>query len=337
MVQTVSRFIDVPVRRSEETFREAAMNGLSQSQRSLPCRFFYDEIGSVLFEQICDLPEYYPTRTERAIISAHADAMLAATGASQLTLVELGSGNSCKTRLLIEAALRRQRRLHYLPIDISGEFLRASAAMLAAEYPRLDLTAIAAEYRDALTALPTPDTPRLFLFLGGNIGNFTADEATSLLCDLRIQMRPEDRLLVGHDRIKPIALLEAAYNDAAGVTAAFNKNLLARINRELGADFDLNQWEHHAPFVPERSRIEMWLISRCDQVVTFGDNEEFAFRRGEVIHTENSHKYTPESFMQLAGAAGLTVERTWSDVDAWFSVTLLRPGVDQKIGGDMPW
>jgi dimethylhistidine N-methyltransferase len=329
--------IDVPPAHPQETLHHAVEEGLSGPLKTLPCRFFYDEIGSLLFERICQIPEYYPTRTERSILERHADAMIAAASgdAAELSVIELGSGSSCKTRLLIEAALRRQRHLHYVPIDISGSFLRSSAETLLNDYPRLSITAIAAEYRDALTALPPEDAdrPRLFLFLGSNIGNFAPCEAISLLAAIRGQMKPSDRALVGTDLVKSPTVLTAAYNDAAGVTEAFNKNLLARINRELGADFDLDRWEHRAPWVPERSRIEMWLVSQERQTVTVGAlNRRVQFEAGEGIHTENSHKFTPDSFSAIGTAADLAVARIWTDPREWFAVTLLRPTAFEASG-----
>lgn len=315
----------MPAPNDGDCLHDAVIAGLSAPRRRLPCRFFYDEAGSALFERICDLEEYYPTRTERSILHSNADAIIAAAGTHCLTLIELGSGSSAKTRLLLDAALRRQLALAYIPIDISSAFLAESADALRAEYPRLHVAPIAAEYRAALCALPAPeeDGARLFIFLGGNIGNFEWGEAASLLASLRCRMRPQDRLLVGMDRVKETAVLTAAYNDRAGVTAAFNKNLLARINRELGADFDLAGWEHDAPFRADLGRIEMWLVSTRDQTVRVGDRR-FIFHAGERIHTENSHKYTPASFGDLARTAGLCVEQAWSDPRDWFTVSLLR-------------
>ena len=326
------RFLEAP-HAAVQTLESAVLQGLTQTPKTLPCRFFYDEVGSALFEQICDLPEYYPTRTERALFDRHADAMIAAAvgGADALAMTELGSGSSCKTRLLIEAALRRQSRLAYTPIDISGDFLRASAMTLQREYPPLDVTAIAAEYSAGLHLLPPSDpaTPQLFLFLGSNIGNFERPDAVALLHEMRAKMGDDDRILIGVDRVKDVATLEAAYNDAAGVTAAFNKNLLARLNRELGADFDLDQWTHTAPFVADRARIEMWLMSDIDQTVTIpmsdGGTATFTFAPGEGIHTENSHKYTPSAFEALCAEADLHIQQVWSDEREWFSVLLLQP------------
>lgn len=318
------RFIDVPPAHPQESFENVVRTGLSQKRKSLPCRFFYDTVGSALFERICQLPEYYPTRTERAILERHAPEMLEAAG-ENIALIELGSGSSCKTRLLLDAALTRQRSLHYTPIDISRDFLRRSAQELLAEYPRLSITALAAEYHDALAVLPDQDGPRLILFLGSNIGNFEPRDAAAFLTRMRARMRPEDRILIGVDLVKEVRVLEAAYRDADGVTEAFNKNVLARINQEIDGDFDLDLWEHRAPWNADASRIEMWLVSRCDQTATIAGDDTFLFRQGEGIHTENSHKYTPESFSRLCASAGLGVQDSWRDARDWFAMFLLRP------------
>ena len=299
-------------------------------RKQLPCRFFYDEAGSELFERICDLPEYYPTRTERAILARHAHDIIhtaheAETNAP-LALIEFGSGSSYKTRLLIEAAMDQQDTTTYVPIDISGDFLHASCLSLLQDYPSLAVTGLAAEYSESLRVLPDPDGPRLFLFLGSNIGNFEQDEACAFLAGLRAAMLPNDRLLIGVDLVKDIAVLEAAYNDAAGVTGEFNKNLLRRINRELIGDFDLDGFAHHAPFVQEHARIEMHLVSKFDQTVNLNELDlRFDFAAGEIVHTENSHKYTLESFARLCAPAGLEIQARWTDENNWFAELLLRP------------
>jgi dimethylhistidine N-methyltransferase len=323
------RFVQAPpTRATDDSLAQAVLAGLSARPRTLPCRFFYDDAGSALFEQICELPEYYPTRVERGILERFADDMIdAAARGRPLTLVELGSGSSVKTRLLIEAALRGQSSLHYIPIDISGDFLRESAGSLLTDHACLAITAIAAEYEEALRLLPPSDGhPRLFLFLGSNVGNFCTGDATTLLTSIRAQMASVDRLLVGVDLVKDQAILEAAYNDRQGVTAAFNKNLLVRINREVGADFDIDLWDHLAPFQTQASRIEMWLFSRCNQTVSIPSlHADFAFHTGDGIHTENSHKYTPAGFRELCAFAGLEVEDVWTDPDHWFASFLVRP------------
>ena len=311
-------------------FCAAVAEGLSQPQKQLPCRFFYDDAGSQLFERICQLPEYYPTRTERAILRQHADGIVSAAHSSQpelpLSIVEFGSGSSDKTRLLLEAALKQQATLHYTAIDISGDFLRASCLDLLGAYPALSITGLATEYGDALRVLPETEGPRLFLFLGSNIGNFTGEEATGFLARLRAVMRREDRLLLGIDLVKDRTVLEAAYNDPAGVTAQFNKNLLRRINLELGANFRPDDFQHHAPFVEDQSRIEMRLVSALDQEVTIDAVETtYRFAAGEIVHTENSHKYTLDSAARLCQPAGLRIQSRWKDERDWFAELLLRP------------
>ncbi len=318
-------FIEIPASHPQQSFDSAVREGLSRSQKTLPCRFFYDAAGSQLFERICQLPEYYLTRTEQKILEERAPEMIAAAG-RDVALVELGSGNSCKTRILIEAALERQSRLRYTAVDISSEFLRTSALSLLAEYDRLSITAVAAEYDDAIPRLPRHDGPRLILFLGSNIGNFEPKEATRFLARILRQMQEQDRILIGVDLVKERRILEAAYNDAAGVTEAFNKNLLVRINRELGGNFAPDRWGHEAPFVEQASRIEMRLVSREPQTVFLGMSEQrFPFREGEFIHTENSHKYTLASFAAVCAGAGLGIQERWLDGRAWFAVMLLGP------------
>jgi len=325
-----------------DDLRGAALAGLGRpsGQRTLPCRFFYDAAGSDLFEQICDLPEYYPTRTERALFDRNADDIIATAAQSlarrggDLALVEFGSGSSAKTRLLMDALMARQARLHYVPIDISTEFLRESAETLLAEYgDGLRVTAIAGEYEAALPYVPNGsdgDGARLFLFLGGNIGNFAPPEATAFLSHVRAAMRPTDTLLLGAALQTGTARMESAYNDGAGVTARFNKNLLVRLNREAGSDFDLANWNHSAPYIAERGTIEMRLVSACDQTVTFGarrgdDARSFRFGAGEYIHTENSHKYTPNGLAAIWGRAGFDLAKQWTDAENLFSVSLLTP------------
>jgi L-histidine N-alpha-methyltransferase len=308
-----------------ETLCQIVDEGLSLPQKTLPCRYFYDTAGSRLFEQICRLPEYYLTRTEQAILERHAIDMLVAAG-DGLAMVEFGSGSSYKTRILMNAALARQRSLHYIPIDISTAFLRESAETLLEEYGQISVTAIAGEYRDGIEVLPAHDGPRLILFLGSNVGNFEADEAVAFLAAIRSRMEPHDRILIGVDLVKDRAILHAAYNDSRGITAEFNKNLLHRINGELGGDFHIASFEHTAPFVEERSRIEMRLVSRSAQTVRIrATDHEYAFAAGEFIHTENSHKYTVDGFAGLCSRAGLGVQEQWLDGREWFGVLLLQP------------
>ena len=324
---TASRlnFVLVAAARPQMQLKNVVAAGLNRADRQLPCCFFYDSAGSDLFEQICDLPEYYVTRTERAILDRYAPEIIEAAG-ENLAIVEYGSGSSVKTRLLLSAALERQGSLHYIPIDISGDFLRQSAEILLKDYTRLRVTAIAAEYSDAGPVVPQHDSPRLFLFLGSNIGNFDRDGAVSFLKNIREVMQPRDRILLGVDLLKDSAIIEAAYNDAQGITAKFNKNLLVRINAELDADFDLDAFAHAAPFVEEHDRIEMRLVSKKRQEVRVGAlNKTYIFAAGGFIHTENSHKHCPNQFNLLCRAAGLEIQEQWRDARDWFSVLLLRP------------
>lgn len=328
------RVIHVPCSSPADTLAGAVASGLRSREKTLPCRFFYDETGSRLFERICLLPEYYPTRTEEGILRRNASDIVAAAG-SGVSLSEFGSGSSVKTRILIEALLERQDELLYVPIDISLEFLEKSARALLEQYRGLWMTAIGSEYNDAIPYLPSHAGPRLILFLGGNIGNLDRPAAARFLRRVRSTMKPDDRLLVGFDQLKPPSIITAAYNDSAGVTAAFNKNLLARINRELGGRFDLDSFEHHAPFVEEHARVEMRLVSRRHQVVRVAAlNRTFAFSLNESIHTENCHKYSLEAFAELASTAGLEVRDSWSDDRRWFRLALLgRKAGEPAAGG----
>lgn len=319
------KFVDVRSEEASESFCQVVFEGLSRMPKQLPPRFFYDREGSDLFELITDLPEYYPTRTEQALLEAKAADILTQIGPG-MTMIEFGSGSSRKTRILIEAALAREGTLHYVPIDISREFLRDCADTLLNDYPGMRITALAGEYFDAANALPCSDGPCLILFLGSNIGNLSHAEAGEFLARIRRGMRPQDRILVGVDQVKDVAVLEAAYNDAQGVTARFNLNLLARINRELDGHFDLSTFHHHAPYDAEKQRIEMRLISDRDQPVRVDYLEtDFCFSEGEAIVTEYCQKYTAESFAALCEPVGLCVAAAWTDPNSWFTEYLLAP------------
>ncbi|HVT13280.1 MAG TPA: L-histidine N(alpha)-methyltransferase [Fimbriimonadaceae bacterium] len=320
------RFIQVPPSHQEESLSVAVKRGLARRQKELPSRFFYDIDGSRLFERITRLPEYYLTRCETEILERYPGEIVAAGGAD-FQIVEFGSGSSEKTRLILRAAVERQDDVEYVPIDISSEFLRVSSEELLADVPGLRVTALAGDYLDALKRLPHHNGSRLFLFLGSTIGNFELDEAVAFLTCIRETMRPQDRLLVGVDLKKSPSIVEPAYNDAEGVTAQFNKNILVRINRELCGHFDLSLFEHHAPWIEERSRIEMRLVSKQDQIVAIdGLGESFTFREGEYIHTENSHKWSPMAFAAICHDAGLMVCHTWHDTKHWFALNLLQIG-----------
>ena len=324
-------FVDTHHQPVTNDFPRTVAEGLSHPQKTLPCRYFYDARGSALFEQICDLPEYYVTRTEASILYQYA-AEIVASLQNETALVEFGSGSSCKTRFLLDALLQQQTALHYTSIDISRDFLRESAYGLLSDYSQLKVTALAAEYHTAIECLPPPNLPRLFLFLGSNLGNFETAQAIRFLQRLRGAMQPNDRLLLGVDLVKNRETLEAAYNDAQGITAAFNTNLLHRINRELNADFDTAQFAHAAPFVADRSRIEMHLVSKKAQSVHIKAlRQTFTFDAGESIHTENSHKYTRRSVGEICAQAGLAIEESWTDSEQGFAALLICPDKASRV------
>ncbi|MBO9513402.1 MAG: L-histidine N(alpha)-methyltransferase [Variovorax sp.] len=294
--------------------------GLSQETRSISPKFFYDVAGSALFDRICELPEYYPTRTELRILTECAPEIAAQIG-PQAEIVEFGAGSLTKVRLLLDA-LEAPRR--YVPIDISGEHLAAAAERLRADYPRLSVQPMVADYTMPLV-LPSREKgggQRVGFFPGSTLGNFTPEEALAFL-QLACRLLRGGGLLVGVDLVKDPALLHAAYNDAQGVTAAFNLNLLQRANRELDTDFDLDGFTHAAFYNAPRRRIEMHLVSRTDQTVTL-DGQRFRFEEGETIHTENSHKFTIEGLRALAVRAGFRPAAVWTDPERLFSVHWLQ-------------
>jgi dimethylhistidine N-methyltransferase len=302
---------------AKENFREEVLRDLSKSPRQLPCKFFYDERGAQLFQQICELSEYYVTRTEIEILRLHGAEIARALG-PQIELIGLGTGAGTKTRILLE-------ELHdprvYVPIDISKEQLENSAARFRKMFPALQVLPIAADYLEPFE-LPLPrqlSARSVVYFPGSTIGNFEPDAAGEFLSRLVELAGDGGGLLIGVDLQKDRHVLEAAYNDSAGVTAKFNKNLLARINRELSADFDLNRWHHHATYNSNDGRIELYLVSEIDQSVSIGENA-FQFRAGEKILTEYSYKHTITGFVGLAREAGFRFERVWTDGAAWFGV-----------------
>jgi L-histidine Nalpha-methyltransferase len=300
----------------DDEFASAVIDGLSRPQKTLPCRFFYDARGSELFEEITRLPEYYPTRTETAILHAHAAEM--AQGASDGgVLVELGSGSSLKTELLLG---NLPQSCAYVPIDVSRTALDGATQRLAARFPRLDVRPIVGDFAKPI-AFPADlaDRQKTGFFPGSTIGNLTPLEAGRLLAVLRNTLSPGGRMIVGVDLKKDTRKLLPAYNDAAGVTAAFNLNLLARINREIGGTFDLDGFRHAAVYNARDGRIEMHLVSRRDQDVEAG-GRRFRFRTGETIHTENSYKYSIRQFQDLARSSGWGPRRVWSDKGNLFSV-----------------
>ncbi|MBO0699645.1 MAG: L-histidine N(alpha)-methyltransferase [Zavarzinella sp.] len=301
-------------------FREDVLAGLAGPEKTLPCKYLYDERGSHLFDRICDLPEYYPTRTEISILRRYASEMAAELGPECL-VIEYGTGSGLKTPLLLE---QLREPAGYVPVDISREHLMASAAALARRFPALEVLPVWADFTAPFDLPVTRRTPRrkAVFFPGSTIGNFGPQEAIRLMQGVARQCWPRGGFLVGVDLRKPREILEPAYDDAAGVTAAFNKNLLVRINRELGGNFDLDQFDHRAVFDDRHSRIEMHLVSRKRQVVKIGGISVW-FAAGETICTEHSYKYTRETFRELAMAAGLALAEIWTDDDRLFSVQYL--------------
>jgi dimethylhistidine N-methyltransferase len=302
------------------SFLQDVMEGLSRPRKALSPKYFYDERGSALFEAICELPEYYPTRTEMAIMRAHAGEMAQRLGPDCL-LIEYGSGSGRKTRVLIAALAP----VAYMPIDIAREQLTRSAAELERDFPGLQVLAVCADYSRPLVlpaAEGAPARRRVVYFPGSTIGNFALPEARGFLREARATVGPGGAMLVGVDLKKDEALLNAAYNDAQGVTAAFNLNLLARINRELGADFDPQAFHHRAFYNEALSRIEMHLVSTKRQTVAIAGHR-FEFAAGETIHTENSCKYSVDEFRALARSAGFAPEYCWTDPGNLFAVHYL--------------
>jgi len=303
---------------------EDVRKGLTAYPKRFLPKYFYDELGSQLFEAICLLPEYYLTRAENEILERYADE-IAASVEGQKTLVEMGSGSASKTRLIIEALLRSQPEVLFMPVDISATALESSSRILLQSYPRLKIEAFAADYFAGLAELgKKPRSRTLALFLGSNISNFDIDEADRFLRAMRSVLKKGDALLLGADLKKDPAILEAAYNDALGVTSAFNLNVLARINRELGGTFDLHAFRHRAFYNEGVGRIEIYIESLRKQTVRIEKLDlEVLFEAGELIHTENSYKYDMAGIARLASATGFTCSRSWFDSQERFSSNLL--------------
>src|SRR5436309_895000 len=298
-------------------FLADAITGLSSNQRSLSCKYFYDERGAALFQRICELPEYYITRTEIDILDRNRAEIDSHLGPN-IGLIGLGTGAGTKTRILIEAL---ENPAVYIPVDISEKQLRESTALFQKIFPDLEILPVCADYLQPVV-LPTPShkaARNIVYFPGSTIGNFEPDEAVQFLRRVANVCRENGGLLIGADLKKAREVLEAAYNDRAGVTAQFNLNLLARANRELGADFDLDQWRHRAIYNSDAGRIEMYLISESDQFVHL-DEQRFHFRRAEKIVTEFSYKYSSEEFSVLAGKAEFEFAQMWTDDARLFGV-----------------
>jgi len=296
-----------------------AMAGLSAPRKLLPCKWFYDAEGTRLFEAITRLPEYYPTRTEFAILAERGEDIARAVGPGAV-VAEFGPGDGAKAECLLRAL---DAPVAYIPVDLASEWLVAAAARVRKAHPAVRVRPVVADFGGPFR-LPLNEggAPLLGFFPGSTIGNFTAPEAVALLRRFRLALGRGARLLLGADLVKDRRILEAAYDDAAGVTAAFNLNLLRRLNRELGADFDLSAFRHRALWNAAEERVEMHLVARRDQVVRFGGSA-FRFAAGESIHTENSHKYRPERLRALTREAGWTEEARWTDPDNFFSLCLL--------------
>ncbi len=300
-----------------QDFQEETLAGLSASPRSLPCKFFYDERGARLFRKICDLPEYYITRTELQILRLHG-AEIARILGPDVELIGLGTGAGTKTRVLLE---EMDRPAVYVPIDISKEQLQGSAARFREVFPQLQILPVCADYLEPFE-LPLPRRPSdrsVVYFPGSTIGNFEPAAAIAFLRRLAELAGSDGGLLIGVDLQKDRRIIERAYNDRAGVTAEFNLNLLARANREFDADFDLGHWTHRAIYNPDKGRIEMYVVSAINQSIRI-DGKQFDFHAGEKILTEYSYKYTPEGFARIAASAGFAFQKIWSDRKKLFGV-----------------
>jgi len=301
-------------------FLKDVIQGLKQPQKEIPCKYFYDELGSALFDEICKLEEYYLTRTELSILEAHAPEMAAAVGVD-CELIEFGSGSGKKTRLLLEQLCRPRA---YLPVDIAREALDKSALELANRFAGLRIIPVHADFTRPLVLPETgdPRARRVVYFPGSTIGNFSPSAAVGLLCSIARLVGDGGGLLIGFDLDKQESIVWPAYNDRRGKSAEFNLNLLGRINRELGADFDLAAFSHRADYVRSKERMEMYLVSEKAQVVRIA-GIEFAFDQGEPIHTEDSYKYTLAHFGRLTSRAGFRLARQWTDRQGHFSVQYL--------------
>ena len=305
--------------------------GLTAMPKTLSPWLFYDEAGSRLFEAITELPEYYLTRTERGIFAQYADEILECADSRELMMIELGAGTAAKTGLLREAGVRKQGAVDYVAIDVSESALAAAKERLEADIPGVRVASRVADYTDGIAEIPVNGHRRMVLYIGSSIGNFEPDEAVQVLREVRCRLAPGDLLLLGADRIKDRQTLLRAYDDEDGVTAAFNKNLLTRINRELGANLNPRLFRHRARWNSDLSRIEMHLESLIAQHVTVPALDlEVRFARGETIHTENSYKFTAQSIASIVERAGFEIMQSWTDEREWFGVYLAAVTNDQR-------
>ena len=317
----------VPALRARTELIREVQNGLHSRPRSLKPWMFYDELGSRLFERITALPEYYPTRTERSLLESHADAIVASACADShpLRVLELGAGTASKTCLLLAAAARRKIDVVYMPLDISADALDTACQDIESAFPEVLIEPIVVNYVDSPPKLEEFDGSTLALYLGSSIGNFMPRESRTILRNIGSQLRSEDTLVLGTDLVKEESKLIAAYDDDEGVTAAFNLNILNRLNNELGADFDLARFRHCVRWNSVESRIEMHLESTCEQSIQISAAEmELNFRKGETIHTENSYKFTDETVGALLSDSGFEMQQAWKDTREWYALTLSR-------------
>lgn len=293
--------------------------GLSALNAGTSPKYLYDALGSKLFEAICALPEYYPTRTEAAIFARHGDAIARAVGAGS-TLIDLGAGNCAKAASLFPLLQPGQ----YVAIDISYDFLSESLGRLQQRFPQIEMTGLGLDFSSSLD-LPASVRPgqRLFFYPGSSIGNFAPEQAVAFLRRMRANSGPDGALLIGVDLVKDSATLDAAYDDALGVTAAFNLNMLRHLNQLIGSDFDVRQWQHHGFFNAAQGRVEMHLEARCSLTVNWQGGQR-RFEKGERIHTEDSYKYTRAGFVALLEQAGYSTSAVWTDPDDWFAVIHAR-------------
>lgn len=318
--------VDVHLAQEDERgLADDVLDGLTRPFKELPPKHFYDSRGSQLFELICQLPEYYPTRTELAILSAQAEAIVVASGAAEL--VELGSGASTKARLLLEAMAAAGGLRRYLPVDVSERVVREAAAELVAAYPGLSVHGVVGDFERHLDRVPAPEGPRLVALLGGTIGNFPPGSRRRLLRRIAGLLGPDDHLLLGTDLVKAPHMLEAAYDDSDGVTAEFNRNILHVINRELDGDFDPDGFDHVAFYDPRHQWVEMRLRARrAHRVRVDAIGLDVLFADGEEVRTEISAKFTPERVEQDLAAAGLAVRAWYEDAGGLFALSLATRG-----------
>lgn len=314
------------------SYAEEVEEGLAGHPKSLPSKLFYDGPGSALFEEITELPEYYLTRTELEILRERGNEIARASG-TNITVIELGAGTAAKTGTLLGALSRRQIRTPYVPVDISPSALEEAKSRITSKYPGVRVKPMVADFTDGFGFLRNIPGRKLVLYLGSSIGNFNPDSATAMLAGVRKELKAGDSLLLGTDLYKDPAILVPAYDDAQEVTAEFNKNILRRLNRELGANFDVDKFRHLARWNPCESRMEMYLQSLRRQRVDFEQlNFNCEFAAGERIHTENSYKYTMPMVSELLTDAGFSLEQTWFDRRKWFALHLARVDKDESPG-----